>query len=157
MRRRTVPSFVSVIQSAVTPFDRSKTLRRTMRTASKSATFLATGKCELSAIQEGRKRCKFLARKVQNSSPILRCTFLARKNAKLIANFSCYLGDVTSVSLSLYLSLSSSAPHAQYRKRFRASIMRVRSKESVDFLKSKRCLEDLSRTTILHAPDHANI
>ena len=64
------------------------------------------GKCELSAIQEGRKRCKVLARKsAKNYSPILRCTFLARQNAKLIANFSAT--KVTSLpSLSLSLSLS---------------------------------------------------
>ena len=43
---------------------------------------------------------------MQNSSPILRCTFLAKKSAKLIATFSATSGDVTSVSLSLSLSLS---------------------------------------------------
>ena len=76
--------------------------------------------------------------KVQNSSPILRCTFLSRKSAKLIANFSTtkvtslpsvslFLSLSLSLSLSLYLSLSlslslsPSAPHAQYRKRFGAS------------------------------------
>ena len=71
----------------------------------------------------------------------LRCNFLARKSAKFFANtkvhifgkekckthrqFQRYLGDVTSISLSLSLSvslsLSPSAPHAQYRKRFRDS------------------------------------
>ena len=70
--------------------------------------------------------------RAQNSSPILRCTFLARKRAKLIANFSATM--VTSLpsfslSLSLYLSLSLSlspkVPHAQYRKRFRASYNRT--------------------------------
>ena len=65
-----------------------------------------------------RFRAYFWQGKAQNSSPILRCTFLARRSAKLIA-----YGDVTSVFLSLYLSLSLSpnVPHAQYRKRFRAS------------------------------------
>ena len=43
------------------------------------------GKCELSAIQDGRN---FWQGKVQNFLPILSCTFLARKSAKLIANFS---------------------------------------------------------------------
>ena len=71
---------------------------------------------------------------MQNSSPILRWKFLARKGAKFIANFSAT--KVTSLpslslslSLSLYfslflslsLSLSPSAPHTHYRKRFRAS------------------------------------
>ena len=61
---------------------------------------------------------------MQNSSPRLRSEFLARKGAKLIANFSAT--KVTSlpsvsVSLSLSLSLSPHAPHTQYRKCFRAS------------------------------------
>ena len=128
MRRRTVPSFVSVIRSPVTPFDRSKTLRWTMRTASKSATFLATENVNSAPFKRGERGANFWQGKVQNSSPILRCTFLARKSAKLIANFNATL--VTSLpshslslslSLSVSLSLSPSAPHAQYRKRFRAS------------------------------------
>ena len=50
-----------------------------------------------------------MARNSANSSSILRCTFLARRRAKLIANFSATM--VTSLpsfslSLSLYLSLS---------------------------------------------------
>ena len=90
MRRRTVPSFVSVIQSpaAVTPFDRSKTLRRTMRTASKSATFLATENVN-SAPFKRRKRCKILA----------------RKSAKLSATKVTSLPSHTH-SLSLCISLS---------------------------------------------------
>ena len=69
------------------------------------------GKCELSAIQEGRnKGVNFWQGKVQNSSPIPRCKFLARKSAKLIANFSAT--KVTSLpSPSLYLSLSLSHTH----------------------------------------------
>ena len=67
-----------------------------------------------------------MARIAQNSSSILRCTFLARRSAKLIANFSATMvTSLPSFSLSLYLSLSLSlspnVPHAQYRKRFRAS------------------------------------
>ena len=69
------------------------------------------GKCELSAIHEGRKRCKFWQGKGQNSLPILRCTFLARKSAKPIANFqnATWVASLPSHSLSLsslYLSLS---------------------------------------------------
>ena len=42
------------------------------------------GKCELSAIQEGRNwGANFWQGKAQNSSPILTCTFLARRSAKL--------------------------------------------------------------------------
>ena len=74
--------------------------------------------------------------KVQNSSPILRwnilakerckihhqCQRLARKGAKFIANFcATKVTSLPSLSLSLSLSLSPSAPHAQYRKRFRTS------------------------------------
>ena len=62
--------------------------------------------------------------KAQNSSPIPRCTFLARRSAKLIANFSAtMMTSLPSFSLSLCISLSLSpnVPHAQYRKRFRAS------------------------------------
>ena len=138
MRRRTVQpeirSFVSVLRSPVTLFDRSKT---------KNANCF--------------KEQRFWQRKLWTQCPSrgekLRCTFLARKSAKLFANskvemfvkerckihrqfqrfgkerckiphqFQCYYGDVTSVShtLSLCISLSPSAPHAQYRKRFRAS------------------------------------
>ena len=72
-------------------------------------------------------RCKFFWQGIaQNSSSILRCTFLARRSAKLIANFSATMvTSLPSFSLSLYLSLSLSpnVPHAQYRKRFRASYL----------------------------------
>ena len=70
------------------------------------------GKCELSAIQEGRNYIKlkmqfFWQGKVQTSSPILRCKILARKSAKLIANFSATtVSDVTSVCLCFSLSLT---------------------------------------------------
>ena len=51
--------------------------------------------------------------KAQNSSPILRCTFLARRSAKLIANFSATM--VTSLpSFSLCISLSLSLSHRMY-------------------------------------------
>ena len=83
-----IPLFVSVIRSRVTPFDRSKTLRRMTGTASKSATFLATENVNSAPFKRGERGANFWRRKVQNSSPIVRCTFLARKSAKLIANFS---------------------------------------------------------------------
>ena len=84
-----------------------------------------------------RRAQRFWQRKVWTQRPsrgekliIIRCKFLARKSTKFFANFSAT--KVTSLSshslslslsLSLYLSfsLSPSAPHAQYRKRFRAS------------------------------------
>ena len=66
--------------------------------------FFGKGKCELTAIVRifGMGKCK------------------------LIANFSATMmtslpSISLSLSLSLYLSLSPSVPHAQYRKRFRAS------------------------------------
>ena len=106
--------------------------RRRMLTVSKSATYLATESVNSAPFKRGvpEKGANFWQGKVQNSSPILMYKFLARKSAKLIANL---LSDVTSLSLSLSLSLSvslslslsPSAPHAQYRKRFRASYNNV--------------------------------
>ena len=87
--------------------------------------FLATESVNSAPFERGETEVQiFWQGKAQNSSPILRCTFLARRSAKLIANFSATM--VTSLpsfslSLSLYLSLSPNVPHAQYRKRFRAS------------------------------------
>ena len=104
--------------------------RRRTRTVSKSATYLATESVNSAPFKMGvRERGgNFSQGNVQNSSPILRCTFLARKSAKLIANFSATkvtslpsLSLSLSLSFSLYLSLSPSIHHAQYRKRFRAS------------------------------------
>ena len=79
MRRRPVQheirSFVSVLLSPVTPFDRSKTKKGT---CFEECNVFGNGKCELSAIQQGRKRCNFLA----------------RKSAKLFANTSlCIIGS----------------------------------------------------------------
>ena len=108
---------VCLLRSPVTPFDRSKT---------------KTPKCS------GRAQ-RFRQRKVCTQRPsrgeTLRCKFLARKGAKLFANTKVHIFGkemckihrqlqryykVTSLP-SLSLSLSPSAPHAQYRKRFRAS------------------------------------
>ena len=102
-----------------------------MRTVSKSATFLATESVNSAPFKRGETEVQiFWQGKAQNSSPILRCTFLARRSAKLIANFSATMvTSLPSFSLSLYLSLSLSlspnVPHAQYRKRFRASYNRT--------------------------------
>ena len=57
--------------------------------------------------------------KAQNSSPILRCTFLARRSAKLIANFSATMvtslpSFSLSLSLCISLSLSLSLSHRMY-------------------------------------------
>ena len=103
-----------------------------MRNVSKSATFLATESVNSAPFKRGETEVQFFWQgKAQNSSPILRCTFLARRSAKLIANFSATM--VTSLPsfslslciLSLSLSLSPNVPHAQYRKRFRASYNKV--------------------------------
>ena len=50
--------------------------------------------------------------KAQNPSPILRCTLLARRSAKLIANFSATM--VTSLPPFLSLSLCISLSHRMY-------------------------------------------
>ena len=88
---------------SITPFDSAKNANRFEK-----CNVFGNGKCELSAIQEGEVQIVW-QEKAQNTSPILRCTFLARRSAKLIANFSATM--VTSLpsfslSLSLYLSLS---------------------------------------------------
>ena len=111
---------------SITPFDSAKNANRFEK-----CNVFGNGKCDVSAIREGETEVQiFWQGKAQNSSPILRCTFLARRSAKLIANFSATM--VTSlpsfslslslcISLSLSFSLSPNVPHAQYRKRFRAS------------------------------------
>ena len=73
------------------------------------------GKCE------GRiEKCEFLARKSVSSSPIVR--IFGKGKCKFIANFSSTMvTSLPSISLSVSLSLSPKVPHAQYRKRFRAS------------------------------------
>ena len=124
MRRRAVQpeirSFVLLLRSPVTPFDSANFMKNA--NCFEECNIFGYGKCELSVIQEGpEKEVQIFGKESANSSPILRCKFLARKSAKLFANFSATL--VTSlpslsVSLSLSLSLSPSAPHAQYRKRF---------------------------------------
>ena len=70
----------------------------------------------------GKGKCKLIAT----------CAIFGKEKCKFIANFSATmvtslpsislsLSLSLSVSLSLSLSLSSKLPHAQYRKRFRAS------------------------------------
>ena len=100
-----------------------------MRTVSKSATFLATesvNSAPFKTNKRGETKVHILARK--SAKLFANFSVLARKSANFFANFSAT--KVTSLpsfslslslSLSLYLSLSPSAPHAQYRKRFRAS------------------------------------
>ena len=96
---------------------RHLTVRR-MRTVSKSATFLATESVNSAPIKRGLETEVqiFWQGKAQTSSPIRRCTFLARRSAKLIANFSATM--VTSLPsfslcISLSLSLSPNVPHAE--------------------------------------------
>ena len=101
-----IQSFVLLLQSPVTPFDRSdeecELFRRVQR-------IYVQRKCELSAIQEGspRKRYKFLTRKSAKLFANTKVHILARKSAKLIANFSAIkVTSLPSHSLSLSLSLS---------------------------------------------------
>ena len=92
---------------------RHLTVRR-MRTVSKSATFLATESVNSAPFKRGETEVQFFWQGIaQNSSSILRCTFLARRRAKLIANFSATM--VTSLpSFSLSLSLCISLSHRMY-------------------------------------------
>ena len=74
------------------------------------------GKCE------GRnEKCEFLARESVSSSPIVR--IFGKWKCEFIANRATMVTSLPSLSLSLCISLSLSpkVPHAQYRKRFRAS------------------------------------
>ena len=137
MKRRMVQpeirSFFLLLLTLVTPFDSANFTKNA--NCSEEWNVFGNGKCELSANQERRnERANFWQGRVQNSSPMLRCKFLARKSAKLIANFSATM--VTSLpSLSLFLcislslSLSPSVPHAQYRKRFRVSYNKLGNAE----------------------------
>ena len=86
---------------------RHLTVRR-MQTVSKSATFLATESVNSAPFKRGETEVQIFWQGIaQNSSSILRCTFLARRSAKLIANFSATMvTSLPSFSLSLYLSLS---------------------------------------------------
>ena len=70
-------------------------------------------KCEFLARESVSWLCEFLARESVNSSPIL-----ARQWWR---HFRLSLSLSLSVCISLSLSLSPKVPHAQYRKRFRAS------------------------------------
>ena len=92
---------------------RHLTVRR-MRTVSKSATFLATESVNSAPFKRGETEVQIFWQGIaQNSSSIQRCTFLARRSAKLIANFSATM--VTSLpSFSLYLSLCISLSHRMY-------------------------------------------
>ena len=72
------------------------------------------GKCE------GRnEKCELLARESVSSSPIVR--IFGKWKCEFIANRAKMVTSLPSLSLSLSLSLSPKVPHAQYRKRFRAS------------------------------------
>ena len=92
---------------------RHVTVRR-MRTVSKSATFLATESVNSAPFKRGKTEVQiFWQGKAQNSSPILRCTFLARRSANLIANFSATM--VTSLP-SFSLSHNDSLWHPLHTK-----------------------------------------
>ena len=96
--------FDPLSRSHLTEAKRRRRILRRMGTVSKSATFLATESVTQLHLR-GEK---------------LRCKFLARKSAKLIANFSAT--NVTSLpSVSVSLSLTSRTSRTLYRKRFCAS------------------------------------
>ena len=90
---------------SITPCDSSKNAN-----CFEKCNVLATESVNLAPFKRGKTEVQFFWQgKAQNSSPILRCTFLARRSANLIANFSATM--VTSLpsfslSLCLYLSLS---------------------------------------------------
>ena len=135
MRRRAVQpeirSFVLLLWSPVTPFDRSKTKNAN---CFEERNVFGNGKRDLSALQEGRNwGANFRQGKVQNSSPIQSGNFWQGKVQNSSPNSAFWQGKVQNSSpswapltwrhfrLSLSLSLSPSSPHAQYRKRGSAS------------------------------------
>ena len=78
-----------------------------MRTVLKSATFLATESVNSAPFKRGETEVQFFWQgKAQNYSPILRCTFLARRSTKLTANLMVTSLPSFSLSLSLCISLS---------------------------------------------------
>ena len=93
---------------SITPFDSAKNANRFEK-----CNVLATESVNSAPFKRGETEVQIFGQgKAQNSSPIIRCTFLARRSAKLIANFSTTM--VTSLpSFSLSLSLSPNVPHAQ--------------------------------------------
>ena len=102
--------------------------KRRMRTVSnwKSATFfLATQSVNSAPFKRGERGANFWQGKVQISSPILiKVHIFGKETCETHRQFQRYFRGRhfrLTLSLSLYLSLSPSAPHAQYRKRFRAS------------------------------------
>ena len=103
--------------------------KRRTRTVSKSATFLTTESVNSAPFKRGETKVQVLARKGAKLFANTKVESFGKERCKIHRQFQLYLGDVTSVSLcislslsfSLSLSLSPSAPHAQYRKRFRAS------------------------------------
>ena len=114
MRRRTVQPEFDRLFRCFDPLSRHliEAKRRT-RTVSKSAAFLATERVNSAPFKRRETQVQiFWQGKVQNSSPILRWKFLARKGAKFIANFSATkVTSLPSHSLSLSLSLCISLSH----------------------------------------------
>ena len=87
-------SFVSVLRSPVTqPFDKGKT--------NLSANFTKNGNCfeECNVLGDGKSELSAIKREIK-------VQILARKSAKLIANFCAKVTSLPSLSLSLSLSLS---------------------------------------------------
>ena len=77
----------------VTPFDRGKTIVKSANFTKNANCFeecnvFSNGKCELSAIEEGRnKGAKFWQAKVQTSPPILKVQFFGKKKCKTHRQF----------------------------------------------------------------------
>ena len=95
---------------SITPFDSAKNAFR------KVQPFLATESVNSAPFKRGETEVQIFGQgKAQNSSPKLRCTFLARRSAKLIANFSATMvTSLPSFSLSLSLCISLSLSHRMY-------------------------------------------
>ena len=109
MRRRTVHpeirSFVLLLRTNVTPFDSENFMK--MRTVPKGGVFLATERVNSAPNKRGETKVRIFGKeKCRTLRQYYGCKFLARKSAKLIANFSATMvTSLPSFSISLYLSL----------------------------------------------------
>ena len=117
------------------PFERGGTKREKNFLAMESVNSLRISAPQWWPLREGRdgkcegrnEKCEFLARESVNSSPIVRIFGKGKCNSSPILARPWWRHFRLSLFLSLSLSLSPKVPHAQYRKRFRASYNMVRT------------------------------
>ena len=101
-----------MLRTPVTPFDRRKTKNAN---CFEECNVFGNEKCELNAIQEGRKRCKFLARKSAKLLANSKVHIFGKEKCKTYRNLSATkVTSLPSLSLSLCLSVSLSLSHLMH-------------------------------------------